>query len=194
MPKKDFGINKRLRDRRLELDYSELEACIRLDISKTKLRLIENGYITVNPMLQDRFIRKYKLEEDFFKKDNDGYISIIEPAPQPKKITKLHKVFVSIWFKIVSLALMGGFIAMGVIGFNNFQKTTTDTRGFFSNEIVNIYDYAQTNGAHHSLVGDELPAPNLLLDSYSSIEKESVLSQVSGGVYYESINFFSLSS
>ena len=31
-----IGINKRLYDRRLELDYSVTEACIRLDITKTK--------------------------------------------------------------------------------------------------------------------------------------------------------------
>ena len=66
-----YGINKRLYERRKELKYSLTEACIRLDISKVRLKLIERGYVRVStPELREMFILKYKLDPDFFTKDD----------------------------------------------------------------------------------------------------------------------------
>ena len=173
-----FGINKRLYDRRLELKYSKKEACIRLDISKIKLSLIENGYIRVNnPDLQEMFIAKYKLEKDFFTKyDFKLYPTPIEAQKKRNKNNSfLNKIFRSIWFKICCFILFGGFTSMAVTGKALTPRTVNNVNTFFSTTINDCYTNAVTNkkGIHHDAF--EAYTSSILGDDFYSIEEISAL-------------------
>ena len=193
------GINKRLRDRRLELDYSVLEACIRLDISTRKLYLIENGYIKVkNPILKARFIRKYKLPENFFEDDYLGYPTPLENESKPIKLNKKFiAILDSIWTKVVLFVLMGGFITMASIGVAMTPKIFKETDTFFSEKFNQVRDYTREHGEEHSIT-DALftnPALTPLLSgsSYHSLsqyflEPDPFETKVEN-FFYTSVNF-----
>ena len=136
-PAEYVGTNKRLLDRRLELDYSIKEACLKLDISTTKLHLIEKGYIKVSKKLQPKFIRKYELPEDFFTSDPYQYpTKIFKAEMEEEKAEKIRKLIIGWPFKIISLVLFAGGVAMGSYALTNLAKPMTETASFFPNTIV----------------------------------------------------------
>lgn len=188
---KYVGLNKKLLDRRKELDYSVLEACIRLDISKRKLYLIEHGYIKVkNPELQARFIRKYKLEEDFFTKDELLYPTPIENPEKEKKVTKLGK-FIGSWkFKVICLILLGGFIAMGSCGLSMTPKLTKDTQSFFSPEFNKVKDVARSDeyGTRYPFYMSD--TASLCCEDYYALESDvQILNGQEVSNWYTGVNF-----
>lgn len=191
---KGVGINKRLYDRRLELKYSKKEACIRLDISKTKLSLIENGYIRVNnPELQEMFILKYKLEPDFFTKDDFKlYPTPIEKEAKKKKEKPLlGKILRSVWFKVVCFVLFGGFTAMAISGKALAPKAFNEVDTFFSETINDCYKNAVTDkkGVQHNAI--ESYTSSIIMDDFYSIEEISdfKLDPSLTGFWYSSVNF-----
>lgn len=185
-----YGINKRLRDRRLELDYSVREACIRLDISKRKLYLIEFGYIKVKSPLKEKFIRKYKLDEHFFDDDFKGYPTLIFNEPKKKKKRpKLSKFFRSWQFKVGALALMGGFIAMSVIGLTGSPRLTNDTPSFFSERVNTLKDYVKSTTDPDEQHSAAESRTSLLIDDYYSMSEYKEEKEPEQ-FYYVSINFF----
>ena len=191
------GINKRLQERRKELDYSVLEACIRLDISKRKLYLIEHGYIKVkNPVLRARFIRKYQLPENFFEDDFLGYPTPIEDEVKEIKLSKKFlKIIDSIWTKIVLFLLMGGFITMASIGVSMNPKIFKETETFFSERFNMARDYARENGEEHGIIDPLIPAqtPILCGSSYHALPLYNPIPDIFDekvvNFFYTSINF-----
>ena len=189
---KYIGLNKKLLDRRKELDYSVLEACIRLDISKRKLYLIEHGYIKVkDPELQARFIRKYKLEDDFFTKDELLYPTPIEAPEKEKKVTKLGKFIASWPFKIGCLVMLGGFVAMAACGLTMSPKLTKETSSFFSKEFNDVKEVARSEeyGIKHSSI--DSVASTLCGDDYYALESIDSVPSILGspGLWHSGVNF-----
>ncbi|MCQ2802604.1 MAG: hypothetical protein MJ225_02935 [Bacilli bacterium] len=187
-----IGLNKKLYDRRLELDYSVKEASIRLDISKTKLYLIENGYIKVhNPELQARFIKKYKLSEDFFTNDKLGYPTPLEAEPKPKRETKFSKVVTGKKFKIGCFVLMCGFIAMSICGLSLSPRLSNDTASFFSSNFNHVKEVARSkeHGTHHK--AEESYSGSLCLSDFDSFEREVTIPDITTfvGFWYSAVNF-----
>ena len=183
---KEIGTNKLLYDRRLELGYSVREAAIRLDISRTKLNLIENGYLKVkDKKLQKRFILRYKLSEDFFEKNVLDYPSPIgDEETEDISESKAVKLFKKLSFKIVMIVLCLGSIALftgGVVGYQQYNE-----RNFYSEKYVALNDYVKENGTKHSFL--ESKTSEMLLCNYQTIDYEPTDNL--SGFTYESINFF----
>lgn len=183
---KEIGINKRLYDRRLELGYSMKEACIRLDISKLKLSLIENGYRKVkDKKLQQKFIFKYKLEENFFEKNELDYPSPLDDDNDAEQEdSKAVKIFSSLWFKISSIILALGFVAMFSIGVVRYDYLTE--RDFFSEQYNAAYDYTKDNGTKHLAITAK--TSEMLLSDYWGVDYNDPTNE--DGFYFESLNFF----
>ena len=165
---KEIGINKKLYDRRIELGYSLKEASIRLDISKFKLNRIENGYKKVkDKKLQDRFIFKYKLEEDFFESNKLGYpTSVTDGVEEDISQSKGIKFFSKLWFKIASLALSLGFVALMSIGM--YRSTSTNYYNFYDDKYTTAYNYAKENGITHLAIDSK--TSSMLLCDYDAVE------------------------
>lgn len=196
-----YGINKRLRDRRLELDYSEKEASIRLGISRRKLYLIEYGYIKVKSPLKERIIRKYKLDAHFFDDDFNGYPTLIYDKPKKKKVRpKLSKFFQSWYFKVGALALMGGFIALSVVGLNSSMRLKNDAPSFYTTNFNNlkrtiINKQTDVNSFTHHLpdekeTTDENSFIRLINDDYYTMYKDYSELPEPYKFIYTSVNFF----
>ena len=191
---KGIGINKQLFDRRKELKYSVREACIKLDISKTKLSLIEHGYIRVNdPELREMFIVKYKLEPDFFTKDDFKlYPTPIEKVKKPKKEGGLlSKIFRSLWFKIVCLVLSAGFIALAITGKSMAPRSIDNVDSFYSETINLDWKDAVENqkGAYYPATA--FYTSSICLDDVYAIEEvaSSPLDPTTSGFWHNSVNF-----
>ena len=182
---KQIGLNKLLYDRRLELGFSLKEASIRLDITKSKLRAIESGYIKVkNKKLQKQFILRYELEENFFDKDVLGYPSSIEDDVEEVEDSKVKKILKSIWFKIGSIILSLGFVAMTVIGLNN--QYTSLAAPCFSNNYYNVAKYVEENGTQRLPI--DAKTSEMLATSFKTVSYD-VPESVDRVFFYESINF-----
>ncbi len=184
------GINKKLYERRMELDYSVTEACIRLDIRKRHLYLIENGYIDVDEKLQQKFIRKYKLDPDFFNNDeNLGYPTPLDAVEAPTS-PKVIKILSSLWIKIISLAFAVGLIIMGSYGLYYSPRIQELTPTHFNNDINNLDSYAKSSGVHYNYIFSIMAT--LRLDDYYAIENEDTVKDETGSSYnfYSAANFF----
>ena len=183
---KEIGINKKLYDRRIELGYSLREASIRLDISKFKLTRIENGYKKVkDKQLQERFIFKYKLEKDFFESNKLDYPTPVdEGIEEDISDSKGVKLFSKLWFKIASLALSFGFIALLVVGLA--RDANPDYSQFFDEKYNTALNYALEEGVEHMAIETNTSA--MLLCSYNSIQSKDT----SGVDEFDrvSLNFF----
>lgn len=183
---KEIGLNKRLYDRRIELGYSVKEACIRLDISKLKLSLIENGYKKVkDKKLQVKFIFKYKLEENFFEQSELEYPSPLTSEEDEEDVSeyKIVKLFKKLPFKIALIALTLGSIAMFSIGITRYANLTE--KDCFSEKYNAVADYAKENGKHH--LGVQAQTTKMLLCDYYGIEEEHAVD--TEGYFFESLNF-----
>ena len=183
---KEVGINKRLYDRRIELGYSVKEACIRLDISKLQLSLIENGYCKVkNKELQKRFIFKYKLEENFFESSELGYPSILDDdKDEDIRESNFVKVFKNIWFKIGIIFFTLGSAAMFTVGITRYASI--DAPDYYSEKYIAAEKYAKYNGVKHYI--PESKTSEMLLCNYRGIDYEDPTGI--DGFTYESLNFF----
>ncbi len=182
---KQTGLNKLLYDRRLELGLSFREACIRLDISKRKLHAIESGYIRVkNKKLQKQFILRYELDENFFDKDVLGYPSSLEDDVEEVEDSKVKKIFKSIWFKIGTIILSLGFVAMTVVGLNN--QYTSLAAPCFSTNYYNAAKYVEENGTKRLPIDSK--TSEMLATSFKTISYD-VPESSDGVFFYESLNF-----
>ena len=182
---KQVGLNRLLYDRRLELGFSIREACIRLDISKSKLRAIESGYINVkNKKLQKQFILRYELAEDFFDKDVLGYPSSLEDEVEEVEDNKAKKFLKSIWFKIATLILSFGFVAMTIVGLNN--QINSLAAPCFTSAYNNTAKYVEENGTKHLAIDSK--TSELLATSFKSVSYD-VPKTADNVFFYESINF-----
>ena len=187
------GINKRLLDKRLELDYSSKEASIRLDISRLELSLIEHGYIKVRKSLKPKFIRKYKLEPNFFEDDFNGYPTPIVDENKPIKINKFHHFFLSWFNRIALLVLATGFAVMAGFGLTGLPRVTSDTKSFYEEQIITLYQNVTNNGIYHpsedSIIGSTILDP----DGYHSFEYANENTNLEATTYHfygTSLNFF----
>ena len=183
---KEIGINKRLYDRRIELGYSLKEASIRLDISRFKLTRIENGYKKVkDKKLQDKFIFRYKLEENFFESNKLGYpTSVTEGIEEDISESKGVKLFSKLWFKIASLALSLGFVAVMSLGI--YRASNTSYNQFYDEKYVTAYNYARDNGTPHLAIDSK--TSSLLLCNYTAVESADPAKE--GGFDKVTLNFF----
>lgn len=174
-PGKYIGINKRLFLKRLELDYSITEACIKLDISSTKLHLIERGYIKVKPALQKKFIRKYGLDQNFFNDDEYLYPTKIEnDEPSEEEVHKFNKFISSPKYKIITFAIALIGIAMVSVGLANQPKTLKETSSFFSSEINEINKIVKEKGEEKDFILDSfITTPSILKDNYYTLAGET---------------------
>lgn len=184
------GLNKKLYLRRLELDYSEKEASIRLDISPRHLYLIENGYIDVDEKLQGKFIRKYKLEPDFFSNDeNLGYPTPLENVEvEPSK--KLLKALCSTWTKVITGLLALIFIVMGSIGLNNVSCAKSRVPEMFSHNITVVRNIVQAKGIEYNYIHSTIAKTRM--DNYCGLHigDETHTEQDKNAFHYCSLNFF----
>lgn len=183
---KEIGLNKRLYDRRIELGYSVKEACIRLDISKLKLSLIENGYKKVkDKKLQKKFIFKYKLDENFFEQSELEYPSPLTSEEDEEDISeyKIVKLFKKLPFKIGLIALTLGSIAMLSVGLTRYA--TISEKDCFSEKYNAASKYAEENGTYHLAI--QAQTSKMLLCNYYGIENEHPIDEF--GYVFESLNF-----
>ncbi|MBQ0009045.1 MAG: hypothetical protein KBS97_02080, partial [Firmicutes bacterium] len=181
-----IGINKKLYDRRIELGYSLKEASIRLDISKFKLNRIESGYSKIkDKKLQERFIHRYKLENNFFESSEFDYptatdVGVEEEISQSKAV----KLFSKLWFKIVSLVLSLGFIALMSVGL--YRSTEVSYKSFYSDKYLAAYNYAEENGDFHLAIDSR--TSTMLLCNYMAIESDDPA--LTDGFDKATLNFF----
>lgn len=149
-PEEYVGVNKRLLKKRLELDYSILEASIKLDITKRHLKLIEQGYVKVNKKLQKRFIHRYGLEENFFSQDEYLYPTPIEDEPLDKKEVHKTRKFIASWkYKLVTGILTLGAIACIASGLSLQPRYVNDRLSFYDNNVLSIRDTVHAKGTYH---------------------------------------------
>ena len=193
------GLNKLLYQRRKELRFSLKEAAIKLDISVTKLKLIEQGYIKVkNKELQDLIIYKYELPENFFNTDPLEYPTIIEDAPQDlDPENKFVKALTSLPFKIVTFVLALGFIGMCIAGATMTPLLSEGAGSFYSKGINQLQNTAVTTGKkydHLNPKSNELRSitATIVNEDYYAIEDfvEFETLPEDQHIWFTSINFF----
>lgn len=185
------GINKKLKERRLELHLSTLEAAIKLDISKTTLRLIENGYIkAIDPQLQELIIYKYKLDKDFFSDENaNGWYPSVETPDVPPFSEKATKAISSLGWKITTGALAVILLAMAAVGFAAAPTVGEVVPTFYTEKFNNARDYAVKNGTKHDYTDGYVSS--YIADDFYSIDLGGI-EESEIGYYYTGLNFFSL--
>lgn len=176
------GINKRLYERRLELDYSSLEAAIRLDITKLHLKLIERGYIKVSKKLQPRFIRKYNLSEDFFDDDFLGYPTPIENEEIPRtKESGISKFLKSNILKIVCVGLLAGGLTLTIFGKKMSIDAITQTQTFYSEKVNDLASFVRKDSDSVHNTYDKTFTSQLVMQNFFSFGRGDFFNDVEKG-------------
>lgn len=189
------GLNEKLYKRRIELHLGLKEASIMLDISKTRLKLIEAGYIKVwGNELKELFIYKYKLDSNFFEDDKLLYPSIIETKNKTSNSNSpFIRFFTSLGFKLTTLGLALGCLGMFIGGLVLSPTVVNNIQVFFSDNIQNSYQNAVNSGKLYKCDDSLAFAPYVVNEDYYAIEEENEYDSnliESGIVFYRSINFF----
>lgn len=188
------GFNLKLRRRRLDLDFSRKEAAIKLDISMTELKLIENGYIGIRPEVKAKIITKYHVDESFFVDEGSYPTPIEKPVVDTFTGSKLSKVLSSLKFIIPCFVLFLGFTGMTLSSVWMSKELSQNTTSFYTENINSL-----RNGIINEHDGEHFLDPEsgsmmsfLIADTYYDVnngEKEGLYASLNVFKQDENITF-----
>src|SRR5574344_89525 len=131
------GIDRVLKETRLNLGLSLKEASKLIGISPLLLYLYEYGYFIVSKKNEPKIINAYKLNEDFFSSD------LMYPVGKKKKISNYDKIFAFFKNKVFMITTaMITTIFIGLVPSSNytFQYGDNNSYSYFDQKVIDVLE------------------------------------------------------